>query len=359
MNPSVAPGFSFRSGGDALGLCRVIEPLGMLPQAAERVDNQLPPYASEVWLDVETLNIDAASFVQLEATEKAGGPPVAQQILDIIAVRGKMQNPVTGSGGMLLGRIKALGPDYTGPLQGAPVGTRVATLVSLTLTPLHIDRIVELRPQAHQVVVQGRAHLPSSAPIAVLPNDFPDALALSILDVAGAPALVDRWAKHLPHGGSLLVIGAGKAGILSLAAARQARPDLKLFAIDYHQASVDAVLAAGLCDDGLALDASRAIDVRAAAQQWTAGQGMDAVVNMASLPGTEMATILAAKSRALCLFFGMATSFTRVALGAEGVGADVDLLIGNGYAIGHADFALDLVRSMPAVRELLVRRFAA
>ena len=40
----------------------------------------------------------------------------------------------------------------------------------------------------------------------------------------------------------------------------------------------------------------------------------------------------------------MATSFAAAALGAEGLAADVTMLIGNGYVPGHADYALDLVR---------------
>jgi L-erythro-3,5-diaminohexanoate dehydrogenase len=53
----------------------------------------------------------------------------------------------------------------------------------------------------------------------------------------------------------------------------------------------------------------------------------------------------------------MSTSFTKAALGAEGVGKDVDLVIGNGYAHGHADETLDLVRALPAVRALFAKRY--
>lgn len=346
----------FRAGGDRLGLHRVLSPAGLLPQAADRVDNSLPPFANETRIDVAVLNIDAASFVQLEQTADAGGPPIAAQIAAIVAQRGKMQNPVTGSGGMLLGKLRELGPDYDGPLQGLPPGTPVATLVSLTLTPLQLDEIIEVLPHAHQVRVRGHALLPPSAPIAVLPADFAETLALSILDVCGAPALVDRWLDRVPPQGTLLVLGAGKAGVLALAAARRKRPDVRLLAIDKFQAAADQVLQAGLCDQAAAVDAADAVAVHGQVAAWTGGRGCDAVVNMASLPGTEMATVLACKQRGLCLFFGMATSFPRVALGAEGVGADVDLLIGNGFAIGHADFALQLVREMPAVRALLESR---
>jgi L-erythro-3,5-diaminohexanoate dehydrogenase len=53
----------------------------------------------------------------------------------------------------------------------------------------------------------------------------------------------------------------------------------------------------------------------------------------------------------------MATSFTAAALGAEGVGKDVTMLVGNGYAPGHADLTLDLLRSEPALRKLFETRY--
>jgi L-erythro-3,5-diaminohexanoate dehydrogenase len=52
----------------------------------------------------------------------------------------------------------------------------------------------------------------------------------------------------------------------------------------------------------------------------------------------------------------MATSFTAAALGAEGVAADVTMLIGNGYVPGHARLALDLVRAEPGVRGIFETR---
>jgi L-erythro-3,5-diaminohexanoate dehydrogenase len=54
----------------------------------------------------------------------------------------------------------------------------------------------------------------------------------------------------------------------------------------------------------------------------------------------------------------MATSFSAAALGAEGLGADVTLMIGNGYVPGHADLALDLVRRHPGVRRLFSDRIS-
>ena len=66
-------------------------------------------------------------------------------MLEIVATRGKMQNPVTGSGGMLTGVVAEAGPES--PL-GLEPGDRIATLVSLSLTPLVItDGLAQLGRQ--------------------------------------------------------------------------------------------------------------------------------------------------------------------------------------------------------------------
>ncbi|HNO69779.1 MAG TPA: L-erythro-3,5-diaminohexanoate dehydrogenase, partial [Pseudomonadota bacterium] len=57
-------------------------------------------------------------------------------------------------------------------------------------------------------------------------------------------------------------------------------------------------------------------------------------------------------------FFSMATSFTAAALGAEGISRDVDMLIGNGYCIGHAGETLELLGSHAPLRELFIRRYS-
>jgi len=49
----------------------------------------------------------------------------------------------------------------------------------------------------------------------------------------------------------------------------------------------------------------------------------------------------------------MATSFTKAALGAEGVGKDVDMIIGNGYAKNHAEYTLNLLRESNKLRDIL------
>ena len=111
-------------------------------------------------------------------------------VLGIVADRGKMQNPVTGSGGMLTGVVDEAGP--VSPL-GLAAGDRIATLVSLSLTPLAVtDGLARWDGQSEQVPCAGHAILFGRSIAAVLPADLPAALALAVMDVCGAPALTER-----------------------------------------------------------------------------------------------------------------------------------------------------------------------
>jgi L-erythro-3,5-diaminohexanoate dehydrogenase len=81
------------------------------------------------------------------------------------------------------------------------------------------------------------------------------------------------------------------------------------------------------------------------------------MINCASVGNTEMATVLSVRDGGTAIFFSMATSFTAAALGAEGVGKDVTMVMGNGYVPGHAELTLDLLRSEPALRAFFEERY--
>jgi len=333
--------------GDPYGLRRVVRPKGALPQQAEVLDPHLPLGPDELSIEVERLNVDAASFRQL--AQEAGGDAqrISARVAAIVSARGKMHNPVTGSGGMLIGRVAEVGPAHPAASELKP-GDRIATLVSLTLTPLALQEIERVHLRSERLDVRGRAILFATGNWARLPEDLPEAVALAVLDVCGAPAWVARLARP---GERVLVLGAGKSGSLACAQAR--KNGAHVTALDYRPEAPRMLVHERLADAAIAVDATQPLEVYARARE--AGL-FDLVVNCASVPGTEMGSILAARDGGEVLFFSMATSFTAAALGAEGAGKDVRLTIGNGYARGHAELALELLRSTPALQRLFAAR---
>jgi L-erythro-3,5-diaminohexanoate dehydrogenase len=343
--------------GDPVGMHRVLEPLGVLPQAAQRLDTDPVIRDDEVRVRVARLNLDAASFRQLEGKHAGDGDAVRREVLEIISSRGKMQNPVTGSGGMLVGVVDEVGPES--PL-GVEPGDRVATLVSLTLTPLQItDGLSRWDGDGEQVPAEGHAILFGRSIVAKLPDDLVPELSLAVMDVCGAPALTARIVRQYVDKDIKPVVsvigGAGKSGSLSLAAARRAGAGRTIGIVPVSQ-EADKLQAAGLADVVALADARDPVALAAAVEQ--AGGPADITVVCVDVPGCEHGAVLSTASGGTVIFFSMATSFSAAALGAEGLAADVTMLVGNGYVPGHADYALELLRSEPGVRGLFEGRLA-
>ncbi len=337
------------------GTHRVLEPEGVMPQAAWRIDNRMEPWSNEILVNVLTLNLDSASFHQIK--EAAGGDQdaIGRTVLETIEKRGKQHNPVTGSGGMFIGEIAEVGPDLQDEVDVVP-GDRIASLVSLSLTPLRLEEIEAIDLESGQIDVRGRAILFESGVFAKLPTDMPEKVALAVLDVAGAPAQVSRLVSK---DDTVVVLGpGGKSGLLCLHEARkQAGPGGKIIALYRSEGAAARVRESKLADELVRADANRPTEVYDAVMQVTRGRFADVAINCTNVPGTEMASILSCHDGGRVYFFNMATSFTAAALGAEGVGKDVELIIGNGYARGHADHALNIMRENQVLRGMFEKMF--
>ena len=352
-----------RGESSPVGLHRVLEPSGdqiTLPQTAQRLDASPQIWADEVRIDVEVLNLDAASYRQLCSVHQlpgggTDGAAVKAAVLDIVAARGKMQNPVTGSGGMLIGTVAEVGP--ASPL-GLAAGDHVATLVSLSLTPLQItDGLERWDGLGERVPAAGHAILFGRSIAAVLPVDLDPELALMVMDVCGAPALVARLVREYAAKGvapSVLVLGgAGKSGSMSLAAAADAGAGRRVAVVPFEREAL-MLEGTGLADHVVIADARSPLGLSSAVE--AAGGAADITVVCVDVPGCEQPALLSTAQGGTVIFFSMATNFAAAALGAEGLAADVRMLVGNGYVPGHADYALELLRNNSAVRGLFEGR---
>ena len=336
--------------GCRYGTHRVISPLGTLPQPALKLDNTMNIYDNEVLIDVSTLNIDSASYTQIKQACNSNADLMKTMILSIVSERGKMQNPVTGSGGMLIGTVKEVGPNFA-KQKRLKKGDKIATLVSLSLTPLKIYEIIHLTPDSDQIDVHAEAILFESGIFAILPNDIPEKLALAALDVAGAPAQVDRLVQE----GDIVCIigGGGKSGVLCCyQAMNNVGPYGKVIVVEYSSTNAQRIIELNLATHVIIADATNVMDVYNKVMAITGGRGCDVTINNVNVPSTEMTSILITKGQGSVYFFSMATNFTKAALGAEGVGKDINLIVGNGYAKGHANLTLNILRESLEIREL-------
>ncbi len=335
--------------GNKYGIHRVIEPPMSLPQPALKIDNTMELYDNELLIEVSTLNIDSASFTQIKEVCEGDEKRIGEMILSIVNERGKMQNPVTGSGGMLIGSIKGIGENF--PDKSLKIGDKIATLVSLSLTPLKIERIKSIAIDKEQVDIDGEAILFESGIYSTLPNDIPEKLALAALDVAGAPAQVDKLVKK---GDKVCIIGGGgKSGILCCyQAMKNAGAEGKVVVVEYSEKNAERIKELGLATEIIIGDATNSIDIYNRVTEIVGEEGCDVVINNVNVPSTEMASIMVTKDEGTLYFFSMATSFTKAALGAEGIGKDINMIVGNGYTKGHGDLTLNIFREDRRLMEL-------
>jgi L-erythro-3,5-diaminohexanoate dehydrogenase len=333
-----------------LGINRVLQPCGAAPQAAERLDPQLPLGKAELAIDVEFLNLDATSHRQIRSACDADPRRMAGLIAKIVSARGKMHNPVTGSGGVLVGRVAGVGDEY--PRGSLASGDRVVPLASLSLIPLALDQVGPLDPDSPQIRVRGRAILAPVVPLSRVPDDLPLAVVVSALDVYGAPSHTRALATP---GARVTVIGAGRAGLLSAAAAREATGDAAhVTVVDIGTDVLENVQDALPGVRSVHADATDALATLAALTD--AGvQEADLTLLLADQGRCELAAVLATAPDGVVVLFSMAASLTAAALGAEGVASTARLLVGNGFASDHGAYALDLLRHDERLRSHFTR----
>jgi L-erythro-3,5-diaminohexanoate dehydrogenase len=333
---------TWRLDRDLLGVGRSLEPAGALPHIASRLDATSGPTAWEIALDVELLAVDATSFAALR--ERAGADPerMGELIKSIVAERGKLQNPWTGSGGVVMGRVAQVGKRHVTP--ELKPGELVVPLASLIAIPLALESVGPVDPASPQVPARGRAIVTGRMLCAAVPPDVDARIALAVLDVYPAASHARTLAEPGQH---VLVLGSGHAGLLAMAAARESvGPDGQVTAVDRspqalaQAVAIDPAAAAVNADVTDPLAVARALAAR--------GLGpADLTLLCASAAGSEGTAILATGTQGTVVFFSTATRFAAAALGADAIGSRPQLLIPHGLTDDRGDYAFALLRSNP------------
>jgi len=217
---------------------------------------------------------------------------------------------------MLIGVVAEIGEKLAGKIN-LKVGDKLATLVSLSLTPLKIEEILNIDMALERVSIKGQAILFESGIYAKLPPDMSETVALAVLDVAGAPA---QTAKLVKPGDSVFILGAtGKSGVLcSYEARKRVGPTGKVIGLARNQKRADYLKELGFCTHTIIADALDAAGILEQILVVNNGKEVDISINCVNIHNTEMSSILPVRDNGIVYFFSMATSFTQAALGAEG-----------------------------------------
>lgn len=341
--------------GDQYGSHRVISPKGLLPQAADKISNDPHIFSNEILIDVIALQPTATAFGRIKDECDRDVGRMAKTILDIVESSGKFQDPITKSGGILIGTVKEIGSDLLEHAE-VKVGDKIATLVSLSLTPLKLHSIDHINLDTEQVYCNGEAILFESGIYTKIPDDLGQNLALAVMDVAGAPAQVAMRAKS---GDTVVVIGAGKAGLLCLAEAKKrVAPNGVVVCLEYSAAQCEVVKQLGIADVILEVNGQEPLDTYNKYMIALDGRLADFTINTVNVPDTELSAILVTKDTGMIFFFSMSTDFVKASLGAEGVKKYLSMFIGNGYYPGHVDITFDIVRRNPKLRTYFENRYS-
>lgn len=327
---------------EQVGINRSLDPSGALPHIARVLDAASPPNVYEAKLDVEMLAVDATSFASIRAHNDDDPERIAGEIAMIVRQHGKLQNPRTGSGGVLLGRVVSVGACHAMP--DLQPGELVVPLASLIAIPLSLEAVGPVDPRTPQVPVRGCAIVTGSMLCALVPDDLQLAVVLAALDVYPAASHVRDLAQP---GMEVLILGSGHAGLLALAAAREAVGPRGLIAVvDRDQAALDRALAV---DPSVRTVLGDVTDPMAVAQRLALRA--DLTLLCTNVAGAEGAALLATAPRGTIVFFSTATTFPAAALGADAIGSQPRLLIPAGLCDDRGEYAFDLLRSNRSLYE--------
>ena len=167
------------------GLDRVLEPKGVTPATAWKVDNGRELHSCEARVSLERIHLEWDNFQQISSSCGYDERKIRARIFELIEKRGKLHNPFTGSGGVLIGTVEELAPDLK-PEFGITAGQRIYCISSLSSIPIYIEEIEEIDFNYGQIVCSGYAILFEASPVFSMDDDLNPRYTLAAIDEAGS-----------------------------------------------------------------------------------------------------------------------------------------------------------------------------
>ena len=325
------------------GTVRVQEPKFVVPTSAWRLDNSRNIRTDEMRVSVERIHLEGTSFSQICSEASNNPDKIRQNIIDIVIRRGKLHNPVTDTGGVLYGRVEAMGDEYVNSA-GLKIGDRVICNASITSFPMHIENIGEIDWAYNQIEVKGYAILHSDIPMIKVDDSVPVKQMLFALDESGTlyklSTILEGKTRFLIVGNNLL-----SNIIYGYVIRRALGSECEITCV------LDKRTGLGVRGDGVDRLVKRVFDqvhmldiLRPVECIRQLGESVyDLSVNCAEIPGAETVNIMATKDHGTVLFANLINNLNIALYITESISKSLDILGAEGYTEGYDKFDLKLI----------------
>ena len=335
------------------GVNRVIEPKGTVPVTAWKLNNKKQITADEVRIAVEKIHVEWDSFQQICTSCAYDEQRIKARILDIVDKRGKLHNPYTGSGGILLGTIDAIGKNVRKNCRHE-VGDRVYCVTALMSVPLYIESIGGIDYDHGEFEASGYGIVFRPEHMFEVEEGLQSNYSMTAIDEAGN---FYRIAKLASEGAVKKVAILARDMFTPLIYARAIRDavgeDLEIIAImdetsfsfidaeTMEQLLAPEIQRVYLVDETEPLKSFESICRRCATDC-----DMDMVLVGEDIRGAETLAVLLVKDKGSLFFSSIESNYVQGVFVAETMGKAVKTHYLDQYMDGNQEFTMDLVRRL-------------
>lgn len=335
------------------GIDRVLEPKGVVPVAAWKIDNDREVRSKEARINLELVHLEWDSFQQICNSCGFDEDKIKAKIIDVVEKRGKLQNPFTGTGGVLMGTIDKISDDLI-PENGLKEGDRVYSITSLCCIPIYIEQITEIDYQYGQIKCTGYAILFEATQAFLMDDDLNANYSLAAIDEA-ANVFVSHNIALEHQNKNIVIIGRNVyTTILYAAALREAiGPEYRVVAV-MDKASKDNLTEAEIETAMYPLiKKTYFVDLTEPLKTYKSLVGkdkqlidVDQVIVTEDIFGAETLAVMLVKNTGDLYFIAVENHYATAQLIAESMGKVIRMYAFDQYVADYQDFTMRIVRNI-------------
>ena len=329
------------------GIKRVLEPQHVLPTSAWKLDNNRNIYPDELKVSIKRIHLEGTGFKQICTESNDDEKKIKRAIIDVVIRRGKLHNPVSDTGGLVMGTIEEIGAEYDN-WQDFKVGDLVICNASAASIPMHIENITFIDRAYNQVEANGYVIVHNKIPLVKAPEGVSSDMLMFAFDQSGTlyrlKTLLGGKSKFLIVGNSMLT-----NLLYGYVIRRELGKDCEITCLLDKKTNtriagkgIDALIK-NVFDEVNYLDILRPVECMA---RLGAESYYDLSVNCAEIPGAETINILATKPGGTVLFANLINNLNIALYITESISKSLDVRGAEGYLEGYEDFDIELVEEL-------------